>query len=428
MKELFDAIQNSRHKKLIILLLIVFILAVNLIEPLHILSGDANVVSGLEFFRGIAIIGTLFASICIFGLQSSNQPNHNNKYGCIVWLFQLSLTIYSPFLLQDIFGHFTDKILWSETFDEISEVREKKERVWYHRATKNYQYYLYVNSRITNNQLSLTSKGIYDSISKHDTIIINISKRNHNMWRVKKIHPTAVEVKELYIRQKLMNRGTPPIIAYDEYSVKNMDSLLFDSHCQVGTVYAKADDEHYRHIVKVGVDSLHTTTHEFIGRATVYQRLNIGDKVILQVSDSLPEINRVINWQPTEAEIMQYQQPQPFDEKMIVKDYSRCTKEFEIENLHKSHKRIGIIYDKYEDDYVGAYLEVGIDEKHTRTHLFHTYNESEMKIYNEASIGDTVLVRVSDALPQLNRVLNWQPTPEEKKKYKTPVRLMELAD
>ena len=30
MKELFDAIQNSRHKKLIILLLIVFILAVNL--------------------------------------------------------------------------------------------------------------------------------------------------------------------------------------------------------------------------------------------------------------------------------------------------------------------------------------------------------------------------------------------------------------
>ena len=38
MKELFDAIQNSRHKKLIILLLIVFILAVNLIEPWFILN------------------------------------------------------------------------------------------------------------------------------------------------------------------------------------------------------------------------------------------------------------------------------------------------------------------------------------------------------------------------------------------------------
>lgn len=66
MKELFDAIQNSRHKKLIILLLIVFILAVNLIEPLHILSGGANEMSVLEFFKGIAMIGTLLASIYIW--------------------------------------------------------------------------------------------------------------------------------------------------------------------------------------------------------------------------------------------------------------------------------------------------------------------------------------------------------------------------
>lgn len=239
------------------------------------------------------------------------------------------------------------------------------------------------------------------------------------------MHPASEEVKELYIRQELMNRGTPPIIAYDEYLVKNMDSLLFNSHCQVGTVYAKADDEHYRHIVKVGVDSLHTTTHEFIGRATVYQRLNIGDKVILQVSDTLPEINRVINWQPTEAEIMQYQHSQPFDEKMIVKDYSRCTKEFEKEKLHESHKRLGVIYDKYKDDYVGAYLEVGIDENHTRAHIFHTYDEGEMKVYNETAVGDTVILRVSDALPQLNSVLTWHPTHDEIEKYKTPVKLIE---
>jgi len=422
MKELFDAIQNSRHKKLIILLLIVFILAVNLIEPWIILNKG-------YFGDGFLIISTLVGLVTVFCvIFILLLIVKDNFFGCIILCCLPIIALFVSRNLSVPIYKIAKKILWAETYAEVTEVKIKKQKKWHFKHHSEDLYYLYVNSKTTCNKPIVIDKDIYDSINKGDTIIINISKRNHNMRRVKKIHPTAVEVKELYIRQKLMNRGTPPIIAYDEYSVKNMDSLLFDSHCQVGTVYAKADDEHYRHIVKVGVDSLHTTTHEFIGRATVYQRLNIGDKVILQVSDSLPEINRVITWQPTEAEIMQYQQPQPFDEKMIVKDYSRCTKEFEIENLHKSHKRIGIIYDKYEDDYVGAYLEVGIDEKHTRTHLFHTYNESEMKIYNEASVGDTVLVRVSDALPQLNKVLNWQPTPEEKKKYKDPVRLMELAD
>lgn len=422
MKELFDAIQNSRHKKLIILLLIVFILAVNLIEPWFILNKG-------YFGDGFLIISTLVGLVTVFCvIFILLLIVKDNFFGCIILCCLPIIALFVSRNLSVPINKIAKKILWAETYAEVTEVKIKKQKKWHFKHHSEDLYYLYVKSKTTCNKPIVIGKDIYDSINKGDTIIINISKRNNNMWRVKKIHPTAVEVKELYIRQKLMNRGTPPIIAYDEYLVKNMDSLLFDSHCQVGTVYAKADDEHYRHIVKVGVDSLHTTTHEFIGRAMVYQRLNIGDKVILQVSDSLPEINRVINWQPTEAEIMQYQQPQPFDEKMIVKDYSHCTKEFEIENLHKSHKRIGIIYDKYEEDYVGAYLEVGIDEKHTRTHLFHTYNESEMKIYNEASVGDTVLVRVSDALPQLNRVLNWQPTPEEKKKYKAPVRLMELAD
>lgn len=422
MKELFDAIQNSRHKKLIILLLIVFILAVNLIEPWFILNKGYF---GEDFLILSTLVGLVTVFCVIFILLLIVKDNF---FGCIILCCLPIIALFVSRNLSVPINKIAKKILWAETYAEVTEVKMKKQKKWRFKHHSEDVYYLYVNSKATCNKPIVIGKDIYDSINKGDTIIINISKRNHNIWRTRDLHPASEEVKELYIRQKLMNRGTPPIIAYDEYSVKNMDSLLFDSHCQVGTVYAKADDEHYRHIVKVGVDSLHTTTHEFIGRATVYQRLNIGDKVILQVSDSLPEINRVINWQPTEAEIMQYQQPQPFDEKMIVKDYSRCTKEFEIENLHKSHKRIGIIYDKYEDDYVGAYLEVGIDEKHTRTHLFHTYNESEMKIYNEASVGDTVLVRVSDALPQLNRVLNWQPTPEEKKKYKTPVRLMELLD
>lgn len=419
MKELFDAIQNSRHKKLIILLLIVFILAVNLIEPWFILNKG-------YFGDGFLIISTLVGLVTVFCvIFILLLIVKDNFLGCIILCCLPIIALFVSRNLSVPINKIAKKILWAETYAEVTEVKIKEKKGWHFKHHSEDLYYLYVNSKTTCNQPIVIGKDIYDSINKGDTIIINISKRNNNIWRTRDLHPASEEVKELYIRQKLMNRGTPPIIAYDEYLVKNMDSLLFNSHCQVGTVYAKADDEHYRHIVKVGVDSLHTTTHEFIGRATVYQRLNIGDKVILQVSDTLPEINRVINWQPTEAEIMQYQHSQPFNEKMIVKDYSRCTKEFEIENLHKSHKRIGIIFDKYEDDYVGAYLEVGIDDKHTRAHLFHTYDKKAMDIYNGASVGDTVLVRVSDALPQLNRVLNWQPTPEEKEKYKTPVKLIE---
>ena len=84
-----------------------------------------------------------------------------------------------------------------------------------------------------------------------------------------------------------------------------------------------------------------------------------------------------------------------------------------------------MIYDKYEDDYVGAYLEVGIDGKHTRAHIFHTYYKKEMEIYNGAAVGDTVIIRVSDALPQLNRVITWHPTREEIEKYRVPVKLIE---
>lgn len=266
-------------------------------------------------------------------------------------------------------------------------------------------------------------------MNESDTVIVQYAVEDSKYYKIVNWHPTTDEIKELSTPRHYINNQLQPIKPYSSYSLEFIDSLLQHSHLQVGTVFGKKEDEYYRHIVKVGIDSLHTTTHEFITTdrlyTKVYKRLNIGDKVIVQVSDSLPEINRVINWQPTADEIELYRASQPFDEKMIVKDYSHCTKEFEIENLHKSHKRIGIIYDKYEDDYVGAYLEVGIDGNHTRAHIFHTYDEGEMKVYNETAVGDTVILRVSDKYPRVNKVLNWHPTHDEIEKYKTPVKLIE---
>lgn len=258
-------------------------------------------------------------------------------------------------------------------------------------------------------------------------MIIRVPKRGGIY--LKNLFPTHEEIARFKVPQHYINGELQEKPPYEQYSAEMKDSMLQQSHCSVGYVFDKIDDEYYHHLVKVGIDSLNTTTHEFITTdrlyTKVYKRLNIGDKVLLQVFDSLPEINRVVNWQPTVAELERYQQPQPFDESMIVKDYSRCSKEFEKQMLHESHKRIGLIYDKYKDDYVGAYLEIGIDPKHTRAHIFHTYDEKEMKIYNDASAGDTVIIRYSDDLPQVNRVLNWHPTHEEIEKYRRPVKLIE---
>lgn len=267
----------------------------------------------------------------------------------------------------------------------------------------------------------------YLKLELGDTIVL--LKSSQNGVYIYDLSPTREEIARFRVPQRYINKKRQDNPPYEQYSAEMKDSMLQQSHCSVGYVFDKIDDKYYRHLVKVGVDSLHTTTHEFATTdrlyTKIYKRLNIGDKVLLQVSDSLSEVNRVISWQPTEQELEQYQQPQPFDESMIVKDYSRCSKEFEKQMLHESHKRQGVIYDKYEDDYVGAYLEIGIDDKHTRAHILHTYDEKEMAIYNEASVGDTVIVRVSDAIPQLNRVLNWHPTHEEIDKYRTPIKLIE---
>ena len=93
--------------------------------------------------------------------------------------------------------------------------------------------------------------------------------------------------------------------------------------------------------------------------------------------------------------------------------------------LHQSHKRIGFVYDKYQDEHIGAYIEVGIDKKLVRTFLFKTFEKNFEKIYQTVNIGDTVVLRVSDSIPQINRVLIWHPTPDKKQRYKIPVRLIE---
>ena len=264
-------------------------------------------------------------------------------------------------------------------------------------------------------------KDVFKQLNIGDTLIIKISSQGGIY--IKNLFPTHEEIERYKVPQHYINGELQEKPSYEQYSAVVKDSMLQRSHTQVGYVYEKLDDEYFRHLVKVGIDANHTTTHEFYetdrNYTKLYKRLHVGDTVILQVADSLPEINRVLCWQPNEKDIANYANYKE------PTDYSNCSKEFEAEMLHKSHKRIGFVYDKYQDEHFGAYLEVGIDRQHGRTFLFKTFEMNFEKIYQTVNIGDTVVLRVSDSIPQINRVLNWQPPPEQIEKYKTPVRLIE---
>ena len=264
-------------------------------------------------------------------------------------------------------------------------------------------------------------KDIFNKLNIGDTLIIKVSSQGGIY--INKLFPTHEEIEHYKVPQHYVNGKLQEKPSYEQYSAAVRDSMLQRSHKQVGYVYEKTDDEYYRHLVKVGIDAEHTTTHEFYetdrNYTKVYKRLHVGDAVILQVADSLPEINRVLCWQPDENDIANYATYE------AIKDYSNCSKEFETEMLHQSHKRIGFVYDKYQDEHIGAYLEVGIDKKHVRTFFFKTFEKTFEKTYQTVNIGDTIILRVSDSIPQINRVLDWHPTPEQIEKYKTPVRLIE---
>ncbi|MCF0191101.1 MAG: hypothetical protein HUJ96_07565 [Marinilabiliaceae bacterium] len=96
--------------------------------------------------------------------------------------------------------------------------------------------------------------------------------------------------------------------------------------------------------------------------------------------------------------------------------------------LHDSHKCIGVVYEKYKStEYVRRvrrinHLQIGVSQSQTKDHIVKKRNKD---IFDNIQVGDTVILRVSDEYPRVNKVLNWNPTHAEIEKYKVPVKLIE---
>ena len=103
--------------------------------------------------------------------------------------------------------------------------------------------------------------------------------------------------------------------------------------------------------------------------------------------------------------------------------YSRYSDNLERKYIEQSHKCVGVVYSKESPGYRSHHytFRTGVDSNHTREQRI----SEDSPLIKCIHVGDTIILRVSDEYPRVNRVLNWQPTPEEIEKYKTPVRLIE---
>lgn len=60
-------------------------------------------------------------------------------------------------------------------------------------------------------------------------------------------------------------------------------------------------------VFSIGIDEKHTRGHRMDNYKGVV--CNVGDTVILRVSDEYPRVNQVLNWHPTHEEIEKYMTP-----------------------------------------------------------------------------------------------------------------------
>lgn len=299
--DIFDYIEKSRHKKIIIAIIILFALAVNLIEPFYLLTGGYynELFSIISSFQAVV---TLACVMIVIVPSVCSEKKHS-------WIILLCLPLIAYFIAWCLcipINKITQKILWSKSFDEVVEVKAKKSEVWEYglrrRSRSNEQvYYLYVTSKTTcNHPTFVTKEEVYEHINIHDTIIINVSLINKNISRIKNLHPTSEDIEKC----------------------KNEMSLYIDeakSYIMLATVISKESrEENRKHSqlyyaklrIRDGlVTSLLRIRDPFQNDRQVYESLRDGDTVLVKLTEAEKKSVSVLKWQPTPEDKQKYKTP-----------------------------------------------------------------------------------------------------------------------
>lgn len=296
--DIFDYIEKSRHKKLIIVLLIVLALAVNLIEPLYLLTGGYY----NEWIWILSGCSQVVTGACVIVVVPSVFSE--KKHGWIILLCLPLIALFIAWCLPIPIEAITQKILWSKTFDEVVEVKAKKSKVWKINAHSTKQvYYLYVTSKTTCNHPTFVSKEeVYEHINIHDTIIINVSLINKNISRIKNLHPTSEDIEKcLNERSLYIDEDKSYLMLATVISKKAVENNKQGK--RTITYYAKLRINDKMETSFIRVRGILKSDRE------EYESLKVGVPVMISLTEGKTKTVRVLDWQLTPADIEKYKTP-----------------------------------------------------------------------------------------------------------------------
>ena len=294
--DIFDTIEKSQHKTLIISLLVFLVLIVNLIEPLYLLRGGYYN-EWLWIFSGCSQAVT---GACVIVIVPSVCSEKKHSWIILLCLPLIALTI--AWCLPIPISMITTKILWSKNFDEVTVVRIKKENEWKYSHSTEHVYYLYVTSKTVCDHPVYVTKETFERINENDTIIINVSDINRNISRVKKTHPSIQDIEKCENdRSSYIDENKSYLMIATVISKKSVDDNKQRKHSIIYYAKLRINDKMETSFIRVrGI--LKSDREE-------YESLSVGAPVMIKLTEGKTKTVDVLDWQPTPADIEKYKTP-----------------------------------------------------------------------------------------------------------------------
>ena len=231
---------------------------------------------------------------------------------------------------------------------------------------------------------------------------------------VYKDDPSPAEIQK-YMEPVLFIDGVEqPRSEYDDLKLTDEErrDLLKEHHLEVARVVKKEHDKFLRNLVTLQVNDTIQKTVNLMYKDEpdyddIFDSLNEESYVLVKVSDINPKVIEVADWQPTAKDVDKYN----------VKSYlmlaTVISKKSVDDNIQRKHS---IIY----------YAKLRINDKMETSFIrVRGMFQSDYQVYESLKVGDPVMIKLTEGKTKTVDVLNWQPTPEQIEKYKTPVRLIE---
>ena len=246
---------------------------------------------------------------------------------------------------------------------------------------------------------------------KDDTIIVKMSLDDFIIC-VYKDDPSPAEIQK-YMEPVLFIDGVEqPRPEYDDLKLSDEErrDLLREHHIEVARIVKKERDKFLRNLVTLQVNDTVQKTVNLMYKDKpdyddIFDSLNEESYVLVKVSDKNPKIIEVADWQPTAEKIkkVRNQMRKP----IIATIYDKHLKQVHWGSQIKRFYMVRLQFSDTITDYIK------IEDIRRR------------QIFESLHVGDSVLIKLTEGKTKSVSVLDWQPTPEQIEKYKTPVRLIE---